>query len=97
MDFERLPYGKFDTNLLVYQITAVTMYLLPLIGQNTLNEPDAPVRHKTKRPRIKMAMQELMFKAARMIAHAGQWALGLVVSGPAFAVLERHCWQLNTA
>jgi hypothetical protein len=73
------------------------MNLLRLIGQNTLNEPDAPVRHKAKRRRIKTVMQELMFKAARMITHAGRWVLGLGESDPAFAVFERHYGQLNTA
>jgi hypothetical protein len=42
-------------------------------------------------------MQELMFKAARMITHAGQWMLGLGASDPAFTVFERHYRQLNTA
>jgi hypothetical protein len=90
MDLERLPSGKFDTNYLVCQFAAVAMNLLRLIGQNTLNEPDAPVRHKARRRRIKTVMQELMFKAARMIHHAGRWVLGLGESDPAFAVFERH-------
>ena len=97
MDLERLPSGKFDTNYLVCQLAAVAMNLLRLIGQNTLNEPDAPVRHKAKRRRIKTVMQELMFRAARMIHHAGRWVLGLSESDPAFAVFERHYAQLNTA
>ena len=45
MDLERLPSGKFDTNYLVCRFAAVAMNLLRLIGQNTLNEPDTPVRH----------------------------------------------------
>jgi hypothetical protein len=97
MDLERLPSGKFDTNYLVCQLAAVAMNLLRLIGQNTLNEPDAPVRHKAKRRRIKTVMQEVMFRAARMIHHAGRWVLGLGHSDPAFAVFERHYRQLNTA
>jgi Transposase DDE domain group 1 len=97
MDLERLPSGKFDTNYLVCQLAAVAMNLLRLIGQNTLNEPDAPVRHKATRRRIKTVMQELMFKAARMIHHAGRWVLGLGESDPAFGVFERHYRQLNTA
>ena len=97
MDLERLPSGKFDTNYLVCQLAAEAMNLLRLIGQNTLNESDGPVRHKAKRRRIKTVMQELMFKAARMIHHAGRWVLGLGESDPAFAVFERHYAQLNTA
>ncbi len=97
MDLERLPSGKFDTNYLVCQLAVVAMNLLRLIGQNTLNEPDAPVRHQAKRRRIKTVMQELMFKAARMISHAGRWVLGLGQSEPVFAVFERHYAQLRAA
>lgn len=97
MDLERLPSGKFDTNYLVCQLAAVAMNLLRLIGQNTLNEPNSPVRHTAKRRRIRTVMQEMMFKAARMIRHAGRWILGLGESDSGFAVFERHYGQLKTA
>ncbi len=84
MDLERLPSGKFDTNYLVCQLAAVAMNLLRLIGQNTLHEPDAPVRHAAKRRRIKTVMQEIMLKTARMIKHAGRWILGLGESDSGF-------------
>jgi hypothetical protein len=95
MDLERLPSGKFDTNYFICQLAAVAMNLLRLIGQHTLNEPDTPLRHSAKRRRIKTVMQELMFKAGRMIHHAGRWLLGLGNSEPAFAVFERHYGQLS--
>jgi hypothetical protein len=97
MDLERLPSGKFDTNYLVCQLAAVAMNLLRLIGQNTLNESDSPMRHSAQRRRIKTVMQEMMFKAARMITHAGRWILGLGESDRGFAVFERHYGQLSTA
>ena len=97
MDLQRLPSGKFNTNYLVCQLAAVAMNLLRLIGQNTLNEPDAPVRHAAKRRRIKTVMQQLMFKAARMISMRGRWVLGLGHSETAFAVFERHYAQLGSA
>jgi hypothetical protein len=97
MDLERLPSGKFDTNYLVCQLAALAMNLLRLIGQNTLNEPESPVRHAAKRRRIRTVMQEMMFKAARMIKHAGRWILGLGESDSGFAVFERHYGQLKTA
>ena len=66
-----------------------------------MSEPGAPVRHAAKRRRIKTVMQELMFKAARMIRHAGRWVLGLGESDRGFAVFERHyrllSGQLSTA
>jgi hypothetical protein len=45
---------------------------LRLIAQNTLNEPDAPVRHPAQRRPIKTVLHEIMYKAARMIRHAGR-------------------------
>jgi hypothetical protein len=41
-------------------------------------------------------MQELMFKAARMVHRARQWVLGLGANDRAFAVFERHGCQLDT-
>ena len=96
MDLERLPSGKFDTNYLICQLAAVAMNLLRLIGQHTLNEPETPVRHGAERRRIKTVLHEIMYKAARMIWHAGRWILGLGESDSAFTVFERHYAQLRT-
>ena len=90
MDLERLPSGKFDTNYLVCQLAAVAMNLLRLMGQHTLHGQDAPVRHKAQRRRIKTVMQEMIYKAARMMRHAGRWVLGLGANDSGFAVFERH-------
>jgi Transposase DDE domain group 1 len=89
MDLERLPSGKFDTNYLVCALAAVAMNLLRLIGQSALTGPDAPLRHAAKRRRIKTVMQELMFKAGRLIKHAGRWVVGLSQCDTAYAVFER--------
>jgi len=94
MDLERLPSGKFDTNFLVCTLAAVAMNILRLIGQNTLIGKDAPVRHKAKRRRMKTVMQEIMFKAGRMIKHAGRWVLGLGANDSAHTVFERLYRQL---
>jgi hypothetical protein len=95
MDLTRLPSGKFDTNYLVCALAAVAMNLLRLVGQHTLHEPDAPVRHSAQRRRIRTVMQELMFKAVRMVRHARQWVLGLGANDVAFAVFARHWQQLD--
>jgi hypothetical protein len=81
----------------VCRLAAVAMNLLRLIGQNTLNEPDAPVRHPAQRRRIRTVLQEMMHKAARMIRHAGRWVLGLGAGDSGFAVFDRHYGQLRTA
>jgi hypothetical protein len=66
------------------------MNLLHLIGQHTLNERDGPLRHGVKCRRIKTVLQEMMFKAARMIRHAARWVLGLGANDRSLAVFERH-------
>jgi len=96
MDLERLPSGKFDTNYLVCALAAVAMNMLRLIGQNALTGKDAPLRHEAKRRRIKTVLQEIMFKAGRMIKHAGRWVLGLGANDSAYAVFERLYKQLAT-
>ncbi len=77
MDLERLPSGKFDTNYLVCGLAAIALNMLRLMGQNTLLGPKSPVRHGAQRRRVRTVMKELMFKAGRLIRHAGQWWLGL--------------------
>ena len=44
---------------------------------------------------MKTVMQEIMFKAGRMIKHAGRWTLGLGANDSAHAVFERLYRQLN--
>ena len=97
MDLERLPSGKFDTNYLVCQLACVALNLLRMIGQHTLLGPDAPLRHEAKRRRIKTVIQEMMFKAARLIRHAGRWVLGLGANDRGFAVFDRHYGQMSSA
>jgi len=94
LDLERLPSGKFETNYLVCAMAALAMNILRLMGQNALLGKDAPLRHAAKRRRMKTVLQELMFKAARMIRHAGQWVLGLGANDSAYTVFERLYGQL---
>ena len=95
MDLERLPSGKFATNFLVCALAAVALNILRLIGQSALTGNDAPIRHKAKRRRIKTVLQELMFKAGRMIKHAGRWILGLSAGDTAITVFQRLHAQLT--
>ena len=77
LDLTRLPSGKFGTNTLVCHLAAVAMNILRLMGQRGLLGPDAPVRHSAKRRRIKTVMQELIYRAGRLIGHGRQLILGL--------------------
>lgn len=84
-----LPSGKFDTNYLVCQLAALAMNILRLMGQRGLLGPDAPVRHSAKRRRIKTVMQELIYRAARLIEHARRIVLGLGANDRAATVFTR--------
>lgn len=77
LDLTRLPSGKFDTNYLICQLAALTMNMLRLIGQRGLLGPDAPVRHAAKRRRLKTVMQELIYRAGRLIQTGRRLILGL--------------------
>jgi len=77
LDLTRLPSGKFDTNYLVCQLAALAMNILRLIGQRGLLGPDAPVRHSAKRRRIKTVMQELIYRAGRLLKTGRRVFLGL--------------------
>ena len=77
LDLTRLPSGKFDTNYLVCQLAALVMNILRLMGQRALLGPDAPVRHSAKRRRIKTVMQELIYRAGRLIQTGRRIILGL--------------------
>ena len=73
----RPPSGKFDTHYLVCQLAAVAMNILRLIGQRGLLGPDAPVRHAAKRRRLKTVIQELIYRAGRLISTGRKLILGL--------------------
>ena len=73
------------------------MNLLRLIGQNTLTEPDAPVRHKAKLRRIKTVMQELIYRAGRLIAHGRKLVLGLGANDRAAKAFARLDGELFAA
>ena len=89
MDLTRLPSGKFDTNALVCRLAALAMNILRLMGQRGLLGPDAPVRHAAKRRRIKTVMQELIYRAGRLIEHGRQLVLGLGANDRAATVFMR--------
>lgn len=96
LDLERLPSGKFDTNYLVCQLAALAMNILRLMGQRALLGPDAPLRHAAKRRRIKTVMQELIYRAARIVEHARRFVLGLGANDRAATVFARLHHELRS-
>lgn len=97
LDLTRLPSGKFDTNYLICQLAALAMNILRLMGQRGLLGDDAPVRHSAKRRRIKTVIQELIYRAARLIAHGRQLVLGLGANDRAAQAFKRLHGELAAA
>jgi hypothetical protein len=97
LDLERLPSGKFDTNYLVCGLAALAMNILRLMGQAGLLGPDAPVRHAAKRRRIKTVMQELIYRAGRLIAHGRRVILGLGANDRSAKAFQRLHGELFAA
>ena len=93
----RLASGQFETNYLVCQLAALAMDILRLMGQRGLLGPDAPVRHPAKRRRIKTVMQELIYRAGRLIAHGRKLVLGLGANDRAARAFARLDGELFAA
>ncbi len=97
LDLERLPSGKFDTNYLVCELAALAMNILRLMGQAGLLGPDAPVRHAARRRRIKTVMQELIYRAGRVIEHGRRIILGLGANDRSAKAFQRLHGELFAA
>ncbi len=97
LDLERLPSGKFDTNYLVCELAALAMNILRLMGQAGLLGSDAPVRHAAKRRRIKTVMQELIYRAGRLIEHGRRVILGLGANDRSAKAFQRLHAELFAA
>jgi hypothetical protein len=70
LDLERLPSGKFDTNDAIVHLASFAYNCLRLLGQLGLTGEIAPIRHPAKRRRLKTVLQEIMYRAAKFVAHA---------------------------
>jgi Transposase DDE domain group 1 len=75
LDLERLPSGKFDTNDALLQLAAFAYNCLRLVGQLGLTGEIAPIRHPAKRRRIRTVLQEIMYRAAKVVSHARRLVL----------------------
>jgi len=73
------------------------MNILRLIGQRGLLGDDAPVRHAAKRRRIRTVMQELIYRAGRIIASGRRLILGLGANDRAAKAFARLDGELYAA
>jgi len=75
LDLERLPSGKFATNDAIVHLASFAYNCLRLLGQLGLTGEIAPIRHPAKRRRLKTVLQEIMYRAAKFVAHARKLVL----------------------
>ena len=99
LDLERLPSGKFDTNDVVLSLAVLAYNCLRLIGQNALIAEGGPVRHPAKRRRLKTVMQEVIYRAATVVRHAGRCALDFGLHSNVAVAFERliRSWRIQMA
>lgn len=75
LDLERLPSGHFETNDAILSLGMLAYNCLRLMGQLSLTGEISPVRHPAKRRRLKTVLQEIMYRAAKLVDHARTWVL----------------------
>ena len=89
LDLERLPSGKFATNNLVLHFGLAAYNILRFIGQESLKVPDAPLRKKAQRRRIRTVIQNLITLASRLVYHARRYKLSFGHHCPWFLTFRR--------
>lgn len=96
LDLERLPSGRFDTNDAILQLAAFAYNCLRLVGQLGLTGEIAPIRHPAKRRRIRTVLQEIMYRAAKFVAHARRLVLdfgrGVAAHAAVFLYVQERLW-----
>ena len=70
MDVERLPSGKFATNALVLAISAFVYNLERMIGQETLQIEEAPLKKPAHRRRLRTVLLGLIRLPGKLVSHA---------------------------
>ena len=96
LDLERLPSGKFQTNELVLLLGMVAYNVLRLIGQESLQGDDIPIRKRVTRRRLRSVMQDMIYLACRVVRHARRLVLSFGRHCPWFDTWRRVYLQLGT-
>jgi hypothetical protein len=89
LNLERLPSGKFATNDLVLCAGLFAYNLLRAIGQISLQAPDAPVKTKVTRRRVRTVIENLIWLASRLVQHARETKLRFGRHSPWFPTFHR--------
>ena len=84
------------TNDAILQLAAFAYNGLRLVGQLGLTGDIAPIRHPAKRRRIRTVLQEIMYRAAKFVAHARQLVLdfgrGVAAHAKVFLHVQERLW-----
>jgi len=75
LDIERMPSGDFETNSLIQLFGLLAYNLLRIIGQESLEADDAPLRKRVHRRRIRTVIQNMITFATKFVFHAKRWRL----------------------
>ena len=90
LDIERLPSEKFYVNQIVLLCGMVAFNVLRTIGQAVVSLGEhAPQRIKVSRWRLKTVLRDVIYRACRIISHAGRIALDFGRNCPWFRVYSR--------
>jgi hypothetical protein len=104
LDLERLPSGKpglsavegFDTNDAILQLAALAYNCPRLVGQLGLTGEITPIGHPAKRRRIRTVLQEVMYRAAKVVAPARRLVLdigrGVAAHAEVFLHVQERLW-----
>ena len=72
-------------------LAALAYNILHYIGQHTLIGPDAPIRKAVHRRRLRTVLQEMIYKATRLVRHGQRY-----VCASAAAILATRRWRAAT-
>lgn len=70
MGLESLPSGKFATNALILNLSALAFNSLRFIGQEALASGSMPVKGNVSRRRLRSVLQDLIYVGCKFVRHA---------------------------
>ena len=70
-------------------LAALAYNILRYIGQDTLIGPDAPIRKALHRRRLRTVMQEMIYRAVRLVRHGRRYLLRFGRGDPRYGPLAR--------
>ena len=92
MGVERFPSGKFSTNRLVHELTMIAYNILRILSDHLCDAPDAPIRGKAMRRRLRTVITHIIQMPARIVKHARSIKIDI---GNSNAWADTFIWLYN--